>query len=230
MFRIALTLDESLGRLDNSVLSEQSLMELLVQNMHEKNHFCDAGGDFHPIEQWNGVHFNVHGSVESIDWQNKFPRGGSMDFQWIPLNALTVNVSTNKLTGSVELSLLPEGIISFFAYNNSLSGSLDLTSLPKSLRDLHLDNNNLSGALDLTGLPPCFESLNLSNNRFHDEVDLRALPASMKAMYISSNRLSGTVRIDRIGDDINRIDLSGNAIQSLQSTDGRPFQHERISI
>ena len=55
-----------------------------------------------------------------------------------------LNVSSNELTGSLNLGSLPKAMTDFFAQYNKFSGNVDLSQLPAVLARLSLAANQLS--------------------------------------------------------------------------------------
>ena len=78
----------NLGRLDYASLSQQALMEVVVENLNCKDIFCDKEGHFLDITEWDGVEINENGGVTEIVWtygDGVFLRfGGSLELRVPP--------------------------------------------------------------------------------------------------------------------------------------------------
>ena len=214
---VVTAIDSALGRLDYDSLSDQALMELLIDGIgdEDKEYFRDSNCDFLDIEEWDGLEFNSDGKVEKIEMS--FAVEASLAFDFVPKSVKKIDFFDCLLTGSVETSLLPDGLEHFkvsetrslsgtfdFAKlpshlvtcdicENSFLGTADFTKLPVGLTKLELHANNFSGTLSFASLPEGLGLLSLDHNGFYGSLDFAALPRCMHEFSASDNNFSGTV-------------------------------------
>ena len=214
---ILIAADPSLGRVDYSSLSDQTLMELLIDGFdaEEKQIFQSREGMYLDVCEWSCVSCDNNGRVVKIkDSHNNTPGGslalsyvppkvkefdmsckrslvGSVELTNLPHGMKILSVSYNQITGSVNLTRLPDSMKYLCLDNNELTGSVDLANLPQSMRVLFLHKNQLTGSLDLTQLPQHVELVFLQDNQFTGSVDLAHLPAKTEGVYLTNNQLSG---------------------------------------
>ena len=65
MLEYILSTDSTLGRIDFTSLSQQTLMELMMNDCKEKHLFQDDEGYFLDVEHWNGV---THNDSRDVHW------------------------------------------------------------------------------------------------------------------------------------------------------------------
>ena len=215
------TADASLGRFDIPSISQQQLMEMLIENINEAakvEYRSGRTGEYLDVCTWLGIECDVDKNVTSIEFDSSFR--GDLNIQYIPqtvrrfvllsegatgsldTSALSVNledffISYNDFSGNVNFRTLPPCLERFNISHNQLTGSVDLTALPKTLEWLLVQSNGFSGEVDLTELPNCLCKLNLSECNFSGSVRLDKLPRDLKSLYLYENRFSGkfTLRI-----------------------------------
>ncbi|KNH05957.1 hypothetical protein XU18_3119 [Perkinsela sp. CCAP 1560/4] len=83
--------DPSLGRLDYASLSQQALMEMVIDGITNKEKICRDPDAPKEIEEWKGVVIE-DGKVAEIDW-DEFDLKGSLHLEWLP-SSLRWNPST----------------------------------------------------------------------------------------------------------------------------------------
>ena len=234
LMRVLPAIDSALGRLDIDSLSDQTLMELLIEGIEEdwKVRFEDSDQeDLRAIEEWDTLGFDADGKVERIHMSAG--AGGSVAFQYLPKSVKEVDFSECMLTGSVEVSLLPDGLELFnvmlaglsgtfdFAElpshlvvcdisDNSFHGSADFTNLPAGLTELELRSNNFTGTLSPTALPKGLAVLGLNDNSFHGSLQFSTLPRSMYEFRASDNEFSGTLDWENLPPGLDTLWLQGN--------------------
>jgi len=153
--------DPNLGKVDKSMLSPQTLMELLIQGItNNKDRITLQEQD---IEQWDGVFYNDYREITTIRWGLRSLEG-TIDLQWLPCTVISVSFPMNYLSGEIDLEHLPDGLVDLVADKNTLCGTLNLIRLPAHLEALLLHINNFEGPLCLIQLPATLKVLNLSSN------------------------------------------------------------------
>ena len=165
---LAVTADP-LGRFDACALSDQQMMELLVQDMpHEK--FQDENGEFLDISKWGRVTLNADGSVEKA-------------------------LFAKKKSGSIAFEYLPRRMTEFRVIDSALTGTLDTQALPQTLQTLLLMKDQFDGEVHWTELPPLLIKFNVAANQFYGSVDLTHLPQHMETFSVQKNQFSAGVLI-----------------------------------
>ena len=84
------TVDPLLGRLDYASLSEQAVMEMVIEGITNKE---KIRGD---IEEWKGVAIE-EGEVVAIGWR-QFKLEGSLHLEWLPSSVREFDATGNHLT------------------------------------------------------------------------------------------------------------------------------------
>uniref|UniRef100_A0A7S4KL04 Leucine-rich repeat protein n=1 Tax=Paramoeba aestuarina TaxID=180227 RepID=A0A7S4KL04_9EUKA len=174
MFVSVTAIDDVLGKVEKSSLSQQTLMELLIQNTEEKANVCRDEASPAEATKWYGIISDKREQVTHLLWGYKSLRG-SIQLEWLPLRVVSVQLN-----------------------NNGFVGTVCLTELPESLLRLSLSDNKFQGAVDLRRLPNRLELLQLELNGFSGETDFTQLPVSLKLLNVSSTKLSGTF-VERSG-------------------------------
>jgi len=77
--------------------------------------------------------------------------------------------------------------------SNQLSGSVDLTRLPVGMDYIDLSSNNFSGSVDVRRLPPSLLLLYLHTNDFEGHTDFSMLPEGMSDLDIRGTNLVGEI-------------------------------------
>ena len=171
-FQFLLSVDPSLGRMNYSLMSDQSLMEMLIERFDDetKETYRDKHGMYLDICEWPGI------------------KCGHDD------RVFEIKIDSRNVLGSLEISCAPPKVkvlhVSSWA-KSKLTGSIDLTNLPDEMKCLLLSCNTFTGEIDLAGLPEGMKNLYLSRNEFTGEINLTHLPDGMEYLSLNNNRLSG---------------------------------------
>ena len=197
------------GRVDRASLSQQTLMELLIQGIENKKKITKENCS--DIEYWDRLTFDEDGDVTRIDWV-VFGLRGKIDLQWLPSTVKYFQITFNALKGSVDLSHLPTKLESVFLDNNSFQGTLDLKALPGPLVTLSASRNQFSGSPCLVCLPPKLRVLMLAHNSFSGSLDLTSLAAALTYLNLASNQFEGHVHFGALPDSLSMLNLSENAL------------------
>ena len=132
----------SLGRLDYTLLSDQTLMEMLFEGLNEesKKGYQDEKGMYLDVSEWS--------CVKCDDDQR----------------AIEIRIDSGHVSGSLALRYVPPKVkaLKIISAENRLTGSVDLTQLPDKMENLTLSNNQLTGEINLTQLPDGMQKLYLS--------------------------------------------------------------------
>ena len=239
-FQLFLTVDPSLGRVDCSLLSDQTLMEMLIEDLDNetKKTYQDNEGMYLDVCKWPCVTCDdkervteiradsrdIRGSIQlcyvppkvtELKIGNSMTNGrltGPVDLTCLPEAMKQLYLDNNELTGEIELTQLPEGMEDLRLNNNLLTGKVDLTRLPEGMRKLHLDNNGLTGEIDLTRLPEGINVLQLQYNRLTREIDLRHLPEEMLILQLQYNQFTGEVDLSQLPNSMRELHLGHNKL------------------
>ena len=184
------SVDASLGRIDYSSFSDQTLMELLIDGLSEdsKYLFQDGDGAYKDVCDWIIVECHAEGNVNVV-------RCGFV-----------------QLEGSISTECMPPNITDFDLSSRGLSGSCQVRRLPKSLTSLRIDENKFEGTVDFTGFPEKMHTIVLYSNRFHGSCGFTALPEPLTHLNISHNAFSGAIRLDRLPQGLQCLNLRGNKL------------------
>ena len=164
------------GRINESLLPEQTRMELLVMGASDE-YLCtvkDESDAFKDVEEWKGVETRKDGSIRSIDFE------------------MCVTIET------LSMEWLPERLHVLKAVGNDLVGTFDFTALPVDLRSLGINGNKYSGTADLSALPPPIVHIAFGSNKFSGSLNLNSLPPRLRTLIASDNQLSGVLDVRAI--------------------------------
>ena len=123
VFQLFLSVDPSLGRVGYSLLSDQTLMEMLIEGFDEetKQEYQDDNGMYLDVCEWS--------CIECDDAQR----------------VIRIEIDSEDLSGSIEICYLPPNvkyIIISSLCKTQLRGSADLTHLPDGMQGLSLEKIN----------------------------------------------------------------------------------------
>mmetsp|Transcript_24023 Transcript_24023/g.37421 ORF Transcript_24023/g.37421 Transcript_24023/m.37421 type:complete len:264 (-) Transcript_24023:9-800(-) len=229
---LILSTNLSLGKVDKQSLSQQTLMELLIQDLSNTETICGSGDSPKDILDWKGLRFNPFHKVTHINWHSRNLEG-SFPLEWvpptvqslqvcmndlhstIPMSALSarlsdLNLRENAFFGTLDLDGLPPHMESLNVKKNRLSGTLSLIRLPKTLEKLYLGSNNFDGTVTLTHLPDKLAILSLCECRLSGYLDLTLLPPKMTHLYIEHNQFEGETDFSKLPESMQSLDVSGN--------------------
>ena len=163
--------DPSLGKVDKASLPQQTLMELVLVTITDKEEICGPTENVCDIFQWEGVRLNENGNVIEVNW---FMRGlqGTVEVGWLPPTVERFNCSSNDLTGTLNLTSLPPPLRDFFLGWSKFYGAINLKHLPAKIHQIFLCQNRLTGTLCLKTLPHSLAYLVLSKNGFTGGISL----------------------------------------------------------
>ena len=225
-FQQFLSVDPSLGRVDSSLFSDQTLMEMLVYGFDDetKKLYQDSEGMYLDICEWSCITCGDDERVIEI-YIDSGNISGSLDLRYVLPKVKVLKIGSSgrrgKLTGSIDLSQLPEDMEVMRLNENQLTGEIDLTHLPSGMRTLFLQNNNLTGEIDLTQLPERMRCLYLGYNQLTGEIDLTLLPDEMKYLFLQINQLTGSLVIQRVPPRMKIIDLRRNRLNDIGVVDSQ---------
>ena len=93
--------DDGIGRVDTSMLSQQSLMELFIFGLDEVEDICGSRDEPSEVCTWTGVTCNADGEVEKFRWATNFDYGsGTISLESLPCSVKNLNMSCNTLVAN----------------------------------------------------------------------------------------------------------------------------------
>ena len=229
-FQLLLSVDPSLGRVDYSLLSDQTLLEMLIDGFDDasKQPYQDNDGMYQDVCTWCCVTCDDDDRVIEVDIDSTSV-GGSLELCYIPPKVKELYVTTmygNRLTGSVDLTHLPGGMHDLSLSKNRLNGEIDLTCLPNRTTYLYLDNNQFTGEIDLTQLPDGMKELFLNNNQLSGSLVLSKLPPAMRCMNVRGNNFHAVAVV--ASEARGHIMLRGSGVTSVMDEKGRKLESKRF--
>ena len=229
-------IDSMAARFDKLILTQQSLMELLVENLRDVAIAKDDSGDFIPIEDWSILKFDDDGNVKEITMdethvenygnlfasikedrsieEGGFDLGGTIDFQYVPSTALSLAIRDLEFEGTIETAQLPGGLEFLSLTGNKLTGTFCVEHLPKNLRKIFICGNKFCGDLRVDCMPPAVERFDAGDNQFSGEVDLSRLPSKLAMLDISENMLTGSIALLNLPKTLQTVRLHKNAFDA----------------
>ena len=231
-FQLFVCVDPSLGHVDYSSFSDQTLMEMLIEGFDDvtKSEYQESDGTYLNFCRKSCITCDHDESVLEIDIDSE-NASGIIDLCYVPPKVKFLNISTlakSELTGSVHLTHLPEGMQTLILSENQLAGEIDLKRLPDGMNVLDLHRNQLTGEINLTRLPEGLSHLFLSNNQFTGEIDLTQLPEGMQRLHLDNNQLTGSLIILNLPPGIDLIKAYVNHFNAVAVIDSKA--RARISV
>ena len=207
--------DSSLGRIELSMLSDQTLMELLLDGMDDylKTLVHDKHGNFKDISEWEYYIKCNDDCVSEISMGSTLFHDKQFPFEFIPPRVLEFSAIHSNFHGTVDPSVLPLRLISFNVFDNKLHGSLDLGAFPETLKKIEISKNAFCGNLDLSVLPAPIITFKASHNSFSGDVNLNNLPSAIQDINLNRNVLSGSISIKNLPKTITHLQLEGNMFE-----------------
>ena len=210
-------IDPSLGRLDYYTMSDQSLMEMLVDGMYisKKQRFMDSNGNFRDISEWKYSLWNKwltceNDRVTKIAFQDEKFTVKQFPFEFIPGLVGTFIASRCNLKGTLDTSLLPRALRRLKITHSELTGSIDCKGLPQTLMFMEISDNAFDGSLVLSDLPDGLTEFFVPRNHLSGGISFDNLPSALAILDLSENKLTGPISINALPPKVGRIDLSWN--------------------
>ena len=207
---LLLSADSSLGHIDYDSLSDQTLMEILVDSFFsmEKQKHQDEDGDYLDVCMWPYIYCDASGNVTKV--KKVGGMGGSASLSHIPPKVEFFQMPGGRLTGTLETSLLPQGLRHFDIRKNSFRGSANLATLPENLVDFNIYDNAFSGSVDLSKLPASLTELKIGSNNLSGSLCLSCLPRGLRALSLRNNMFSGEFRYENAPSGLRQFYAYGN--------------------
>lgn len=105
----------------------------------------------------------------------------------LPSQLELLDLSSNFLTGALDVTVLPSTLVYFNVSNNSLTGSVRVGSIQPAISTFDVSHNKLSGPVDLTQFSENMRFAYFQHNRFDGIPDLTNLPVFLRRILIHDN-------------------------------------------
>ena len=204
--------DPNLGRVDYSSLSDQTLMEMLIDGLDEetKEKFQDTDKTYLDVCEWDFVKCDSANRVVEICARGKL--SGSIELQYTPPKVTHFRLawSQSNLHGTIDLTHLPKNIKEICITGSQLAGFIELEQLPHGMLVLSLNSNYFTGEIDLSSVPARMKKLILSDNKLTGSINLTQLPSGLQDLFLNKNQLSGSLYLGALPQAMVRIKLQNN--------------------
>ena len=219
---------ESLGRLDYCMLSQQALMELLVEKVPYR---FVKGENFKDITNWYGVKLNESEEVIEIRWNISLcsSTGQSIDMKWTPPTVQVIFFNSNKVI-NFDANHIPVSARQVQLIRCGLSGSFSSENLPRNIEDLRLSINSLTGTIDIQNLPRKIRCFHVAENNFHGTIKWKSLPEPLASFNASKNNLTGTIDLPSLPAKIEELSLSENKFHGSIEASCLPLNMRSLSL
>ena len=207
------TVDPALGRLDYESLSDQALMEILVDSLEsdQKEEFQDANENFHEVCDWSCTTC-AEDRIEIISFCSYRFDATQFPFAFIPPHVKCIKMQRCGLKGTLDAPVLPLILENLTLLNNGLHGSIEFQALPRKLKSFEISANNFNGSCLLENLPGALIHFRASQNQFRGEIDLKNLPPAMEVLDLAHNVLTGRITLDHLPEKMRAVFLRCNAL------------------
>ena len=207
-----LSADPSLGRFDISSLSDQTLMEMLVDGMQPdtKSQYHDDEGNFKDISAWENIEC-TEGRVTDITFYAHAHSDAQYPFEYIPRLVELFHVERSNIHGTLDTSVLPSGLTQFSVNSNRLQGEIAFKTFPQNLKHVDISVNLFEGSIMLGDLPPKLTFFDAIMNEFSGNISLDSLPETLEDVKLSANKLTGELHIKRLPSAMRNLFLNANS-------------------
>ena len=202
-----LSIDPALGRLDYTVLSDQTLMEMLIDVVDPNE--LQYNSIFTDVCDWDFIECKDKRVVEIEFFRLPFS-DRQFPFEFIPPLVTTFWTSSNSSCGTLNPSLLPKDLVKFEFLANDLHGTLNCKAFPLKIKHIDISGNAFTGSVLLSDLPNSVTVFHASRNAFSGGLMLRDLPIGMESLDLSENRMTGPIIIDSLLPSMETIYLDDN--------------------
>ena len=235
--------DLPVARPNIAFLTEQTRMELLVENFIDKSAFLDANDEIRPISEWRGVTVDEKGIVQGIEWpidhnsrlfgdtdESIVREGGVVDLKFLPADLKKFHVFGVRLEGEIDTASLPRMLGTLNVGYNKFESTFETATLPGLIDRVILSNNMLYGTLDLTRLPDSLRFFHADANNFEGSAALHALPSKMVRLYLDGNYFSGSITFANLPRMLRNLRICNNDIAQDELVFVAQPAIQRISI
>ena len=213
-----LTTDLPFGRVEVQGLSDQTMMELLVDGFSAESKAAFLNSD--------GTYINFENTSACTWSEDRIKRvyidigilylpqpSGTVSLEFIPRQVEDFCLRFCNMEGSLSSRSLPDTLEELNLGSNQLSGSVIFADMPVGIKVIEIYENNFSGSLNLTSLPPSIVTLDVGSNAFSGSISLDKLPQTMEVLRIDRNKLSGSFYLLRVPRRLGHIHASENSFE-----------------
>ena len=206
------------GRIEVHGLSDQTMMELLVDGFSadSKKAFLNCDGTYINFENTSACTWSedrikrVYIDIGIL----YLPRpSGTVSLEFIPRQVEDFCLRFCNMEGSLPSRSLPDTLEELNLGSNQLSGSVIFADMPMGIKVIEIYENNFSGSLDLTSLPPSIVTLDVGSNSFSGSISLDKLPQTIEVLRIDRNKLSGSFCLLRIPPKLRLVNAFQNSFE-----------------
>ena len=217
---LVLTIDESLGRLDYIMLSDQARLEIffgdciaeqkislgiLLKESDPSSYvdFCD----------WDDASCDEDGNVVRLHVWRCSPLDTDLhkfNFAYLPPKLRQLTMSDLYCMGDLSMSDLPEGLENFYVSGRCPCPQFETKNIPRSLTNFESNSCEFSGSCDLTVLPPNMKYFIVQKDNLTGTIGLNHLPVALEKLNLFQNKLNGPIIITNLPKSIRLINLSCN--------------------
>ena len=204
-------------------LPEQTLMELLIADLDDRDKLRQRDGFYGSAKKWKGVHLDEYGLICEVQWsledkphkseKSPLQPGGLIDLQFLPHSVEDFAISNLGLNGTVEALRLPRDLRTLIISHNFFEGTLDLERLPRKMKLLHIHGNRFEGTFDLERAPKTLTQLYANHNRLSGSVDLMHLSVPLCQLRLHHNKFSGRIDMRNVPSTVREIQLHQNSLR-----------------
>ena len=206
-------IDSGLGKVDLSMLNDQTRMELTIAGLTDdtQEEFHGEDGAFRDACKWETTTCDKEGNVTAFRLECVFQ--GTLSLDYLPQSIRDVRISCNSsLAGTLDTAALPSGLEVFHLDDNYFEGSVNMRTIPKAMQHFDIQLNNFSGECDLCALPPNIQEFRVNENEFSGSLRLDSLPESLITLDLSNNAFAGEISLDKLPKNLAELHLHSNKL------------------
>ena len=219
-FIIASDISQSLGRLDPTLMSDQTRMEIALDGVKNKGFITDESGNYLDIESWVHLEFDENdGSINQINFSceedavyENMRLGGHINFEYLPESIRDIILDFNVLQGTLPWRELPRNLQNLLLRGNRFEGGIQTAALPRNLLYADFAKNHFSGEIDLSSLPRTLYSFSVQENFLVGSLHFESLLNldELEEFIVSQNAFTGCVDLSALPASLYFIDLDDN--------------------
>ena len=211
-------IDPALGRLDYTLLSDQTCFEILfdgctaeqkkelgiIKNENEIATYPD-------VCDWKGAECDEEGNVLKMKlWSMSELGPHRLRFGYIPSKLISFALSFVDCDERIRMSDLPQTLERFDIRYSKVLCTLEVKDIPRNLLHFSVTDTLFEGTCDLKVLPGHIEEFTVQEGYLTGKINLMCLPSTLKILNLQKNMLDGPIHITELPGQILRLDLSYN--------------------
>ena len=226
---------EAIGRVDHSLLPQQTLMELFLNNTSDREAYTSTS-EPKDLSAWKYVKLNADGYVVEITFhgarnaaRHHLRKLVPLKLEYTPQTARTLRINRWPLA-AFNLDSLPNTLETLSMTCNKANATFDAKCLPRGLIEVYITQNGLKGSCDAESLPRKLEHLDLSSNALSGSIAWKHLPKDLQHMCISKNALTGCLAVSELPHGLTILDVSRNAMTGSVDFPAIPLSLENLML